>query len=234
MFHFKKFSVDDSRAAMKIGTDAVLLGAWAPCATETRILDIGTGSGILALMMAQRNPGVPVDAVEIDDEAAASAARNARLSPWNGNINVINSSLQLFAPGKQHAYSLIICNPPFFTNALKAPDRARNTARHNDSLPVNELLFITSQLLNENGRAAFILPAADAGNWLEVAAGCNLHLSHRTLVHSYPDREPHRALLSFSRTRQASIAENEICIYSGRNTYSTEYKELTRDFYLKF
>lgn len=234
MFHFKKFSIDDSKAAMKIGTDAVLLGAWAPCSSETRILDIGTGSGILALMMAQRNPGVPVDAVEIDDEAAASAARNAEISPWNGSISVTNSSLQLFAYGKQHAYSLIICNPPFFTNALKAPDRARNTARHNDSLPVNELLFITSQLLNENGRAAFILPAADAGNWLEMAAGCNLHLTHRLLVRSYTDREPHRILLTFCPTRQVTMAENELCIYSDRNTYNNDYKELTRDFYLKF
>jgi len=234
MFHFKKFSIDDSQAAMKIGTDAVMLGAWAPCNNETRILDIGTGSGLLALMMAQRNPGVPVDAVEIDDEAAAVAAVNVKLSPWHNNIAIINKSLQVFAQGKQSGYSLVICNPPFFTNSLKAPNAARNTARHNDSLPVSELLYITSQLLNENGKAAFILPAADAGNWLEVAAGCNLHLSHRTLVHSYTDREPHRALLSFCLTPQAAIAENEICIYSSRNIYTTEYKALTRDFYLKF
>lgn len=234
MFHFKKFSIDDSKAAMKIGTDAVLLGAWAPCSTETRILDIGTGSGILALMMAQRNPGVPVDAVEIDDEAAAMSVLNAKLSPWHNSIEIINSSLQLFTAGKTACYSLVICNPPFFTNSLKAPDAARNTARHNDSLPVNELLCITSQLLNENGKAAFILPAADADNWLAVAAGCNLHLSHRTLVRSYPDREPHRALLSLCPTPQTAISENEFCIYSSRNTYSTQYKELTRDFYLKF
>lgn len=219
---------------MKIGTDAVLLGAWAPCATETRILDIGTGSGILALMMAQRNPGVPVDAVEIDDEAAASAARNARLSPWNGNINVINSSLQLFAPGKQHGYSLIICNPPFFTNALKAPDRARNTARHNDSLPVNELLDISGRLLSEKGKAVFIMPAADIDNWLSLAAIYNLYLTHRTLVRSYTEREPHRALLAFSNTPQPETIEDEICIYSARNIYSAEYRSLTRDFYLKF
>ena len=234
MFHFKKFSIDDSKAAMKIGTDAVMLGAWAPCNNETRILDIGTGSGLLALMMAQRNPGVPVDAVEIDDEAAAMAIHNAELSPWHSSINVINTSLQVFAQGKQSGYSLVICNPPFFTNSLKAPNAARNTARHNDSLPVSELLYITSQLLNENGKAAFILPAADTANWLEMAAGCNLHLTHRTLVRSYPDREPHRALLSFCLTPQAAIAENEICIYSGRNTYSTQYKELTWDFYMKF
>ena len=234
MFHFKKFSIDDSKAAMKIGTDAVLLGAWAPCNSETRILDIGTGSGILALMMAQRNPGVPVDAVEIDEEAAAIAAINAELSPWHNSISIINSSLQLFTEGKTECYSLVICNPPFFTNSLKAPDAARSTARHNDSLPVNELLFITSKLLNKNGRAAFILPASDAGIWLEVAAGCNLHLTHRMPVRSYAHREPHRILLSFCRTRQVTIAEKELCIYSDRNTYSNDYKDLTRDFYLKF
>ncbi len=234
MFHFKKFSIDDSQSAMKIGTDAVLLGAWAPCSTETSILDIGAGSGILALMMAQRNPGVTVDAVEIDHEAATSATHNAKLSPWHSSINIINTSLQVFAQDKQAGYSLVICNPPFFTNSLKAPDAARNTARHNDSLPVDELLFFTSRLLNLNGKASFILPAADAENWLAVASGCNLHLTHCTLVRSYPDREPHRALLSFCRTPQADIAKNEICIYSGRNTYSSEYKALTRDFYLKF
>ena len=234
MFHFKKFSIDDSQSAMKIGTDAVLLGAWAPCSTETRILDIGTGSGILALMMAQRNPGVPVDAVEIDHEAAASATHNAKLSPWHSSINVINASLQAFAQHRQAGYSLVICNPPFFTNSLKAPDAARNTARHNDSLPVDELLLITSRLLNENGKASFILPAADVENWLAVASRCNLHPTHSTLVRSYTNREPHRALLSFCQSLQTVIAENEICIYSGRNTYSSEYKALTRDFYLKF
>jgi tRNA1Val (adenine37-N6)-methyltransferase len=234
VFHFKKFSIDDSKAAMKIGTDAVLLGAWAPCGSETRILDIGTGSGILALMMAQRNADIIIDAVEINHEASALAELNVHLSPWPNQVHIFNTTIQEFSLANKHNYSLIICNPPFFTDSLKAPDKARNTARHNDALPVKDLLQCTSNLLTENGKAAFIIPADAYENWKVEAAKQNLYPTHTTWVKSSESHAPHRVMLAFSRSKAVEITDNEISIYSSKNMYSPEYMELTRDFYLKF
>jgi tRNA1Val (adenine37-N6)-methyltransferase len=234
MFHFKKFSIDDSKAAMKIGTDAVLLGAWAPCGSETRILDIGTGSGILALMMVQRNANIIIDAVEIDSEASMLAKLNVQLSPWPGQVHIFNTTIQEFPLANKHNYSFIICNPPFFTDSLKAPDKARSTARHNDTLPVNHLLQCTSNLLTENGKAAFIIPADAYENWKVEAAKQNLYPTHTTRVKSSESHAPHRVMLAFSRSKAVEITDNEISIYISKNIYSPEYMELTRDFYLNF
>jgi tRNA1Val (adenine37-N6)-methyltransferase len=234
VFHFKKFSIDDSKAAMKIGTDAVLLGAWAPCDNETRILDIGTGSGILALMMAQRNLKTEIDAVEIDPDAAALAHQNILLSPWTDQVHIFNSSIQEFPTGKQPQYSLIISNPPFFINSLKAPDKARNTARHNDTLPLSDLFENTSKQLTENGKAAFIIPADAFENWKQEAAGFNLHPSVVTWVKSSLEHKAHRVLVTFTRRIKQLVPENEFIIYISRSVYSDEYKQLTKEFYLNF
>ena len=234
MFHFKKFSIDDSKAAMKIGTDAVLLGSWVPCGNETRILDIGTGSGILALMMAQRNTDIAIDAVEIDHDASMLAELNVQLSPWPDQVHIFNITIQEFSLANKHNYSLIICNPPFFTDSLKAPDMARSTARHNDTLPVKDLLYCTSNLLTESGKAAFIIPADAYENWKNEAANHNLYPTHTTWVKSADNHNPHRVMIVLSQKKQSEIIDNQISIYSSKNIYSSEYKELTGDFYLKF
>lgn len=234
MFHFKKFSIDDSKAAMKIGTDAVLLGAWAPCSGETRILDIGTGSGILALMMAQRNNKTKIDAIEIDNNAAFLAQQNVYLSPWSDQITIFSNPLQAFAQNKQDRYSLIICNPPFFSDSLKSPDQVRSMARHNDTLPVTELLQITSMLLTEQGKAAFIIPADAFDDWTAKALTFTLFPSAITKVKSSIHHSPHRVMVVFSRKENPDLAQNELCIYSSINTYSNEYRELTKPFYLNF
>lgn len=234
MFHFKKFSIDDSKAAMKIGTDAVLLGAWTTCEYETRILDIGTGSGILALMMAQRNVKTQVDAVEVDPDAAALARQNAELSPWANRIHIFSSSIQEFSIKENQKYSLIISNPPFFTDSLKAPDISRSLARHNDTLPVKELLSIASKLLTEKGKASFIIPADAFQNWKAEAGKLFLYPARVTHVKSSPGRHPHRIMAVFSKDYDSETLENEFCIYSSAKKYSNEYIELTKDFYLKF
>jgi len=234
MFHFKKFSIDDSKAAMKIGTDSVLLGAWTPCENETRILDIGTGSGILALMMAQRNKNIPVDTVELEPEAATLAKNNIQLSPWPGQVNIFNSSIQHFRIETLQKYSLVICNPPFFTDSLKTPGKARTMARHNDTLPVAELLELTSGVLAENGKAAFIIPAEAFGNWRTEAAKHNLFPGLVTEVKSSPRHTPHRVLVVFTHTEMQAVTHKEFIIYVSRSMYSHEYKELTKDFYLNF
>jgi len=234
MFHFKKFSIDDSKSAMKIGTDAVLLGAWVPLEDESRILDIGTGTGILALMMAQRNKKALIDAVELDSQAAILATENARLSPWAERIRIFNSSIQDFSLKNQHTYSLIICNPPFFKDSLKSPQKTRNLARHDDTLPVNELLPIASELLSKNGRAAFILPAEAFENWKNTAKECSIYPSAITWVKSTSEHKPHRVMVVFTTEDQAFVTENDMCIYASHNKYSLEYIELTDSFYLKF
>lgn len=233
MFHFKKFSIDDSTAAMKIGTDAVLLGAWTLCSDETRILDIGTGSGILALMIAQRTKAI-IDAIEIDSNAANLAQKNVRLSPWPDQIQIFNSSIQDFSVKTNNKYSLIISNPPFFTDSLKAPDKARNIARHNDTLPVKDLLEITSKLLTEHGKAAFIIPADAIGNWTIEASNLILYPACITRVKSTLTHSPHRVMVVFTKNKTPEILENEISIYSSKGIYTEEYRELTRDFYLNF
>jgi tRNA1Val (adenine37-N6)-methyltransferase len=234
MFHFKKFSIDDSKAAMKIGTDAVLLGAWIPCENGTRILDIGTGCGIVAIMMAQRNRKVPVDAVEIDADAAILAEQNFKLSPWADQLSLFHAPIQDFALKTHQKYSLVISNPPFFTNSLKTPHRARNIARHNDTLSVKDLLGITSKLLTEKGKAAFILPADAYENWVSEASSLLLYPALLTRVKSSASHKPHRVMILFSKVKISKIIENEIFIYRSKNIHSNEYRELTREFYLNF
>jgi tRNA1Val (adenine37-N6)-methyltransferase len=234
VFHFKKFSIDDSSAEMKIGTDAVILGAWAICENESRILDIGTGTGILALMMAQRNLNTAIDAVELENKAAELAENNVTLSPWSEQIQVFNSSLQEFSLHTHYRYSLVICNPPFFAYSLKSPVETRNLARHNDSLPVTELLQITSKVLLENGNAAFILPADAYNFWQEEAAKLLLYPVRKTFVRSSPAHKPHRILVLFAKEKIPDIIETNLIIYVSQNKYSQDYKELTKEFYLHF
>jgi tRNA1Val (adenine37-N6)-methyltransferase len=234
MFHFKKFSIEDSMAAMKIGTDAVLLGAWTVCNNETRILDVGTGTGILSLMLAQRTWETAIDALEIDADAAKLAMENILLSPWNDRINIFNIPFQEFAKHSQQKYSLIVCNPPFFAKSLKANSEARNLARHNDSLPVDVLLFGVANLLADEGKAAFIFPFDAIGKWQTEAAGNSLFPLRVTLVKSSPTCLPHRAMVVFTKAKKAEVMENEICIYNGKGSFSIEYQKLTSPYYLKF
>jgi tRNA1Val (adenine37-N6)-methyltransferase len=234
MFHFKKFSIDDGKAAMKVGTDAVLLGAWVKCGNETRILDIGTGSGILALMMAQRNNAVAIDSVEIDHDAAELARQNFLLSPWAQQISIYDETIQEFALHTESRYSLIVCNPPFFTGSLKTPGKARNLARHNDSLPVTELLDISASLLSEKGKAAFIIPFDAYEHWQQEAAKRNLFPSRATIVKSSPTHKPHRVMIEFTSIKQTGTNESELNIYQSEKKYSFDYQNLTKDFYLNF
>ncbi len=219
---------------MKIGTDGVLLGAWAGCANETRILDVGTGSGIIALMMAQRNANIAVDAVEPEQAAAKQASENFDLSPWNDQLCVYHASLQEFSAFAPFKYSQIVCNPPFFTASLKAPNGARKMARHNDSLPVSDLMRITSALITPQGKASFIIPADAYKNWIAVAGGFSLYPACVTLVKSSADRMAHRVLVTFTHIELPQLNENELIIYASPSVYSSGYKELTRDFYLSF
>ncbi len=231
-FTFKQFTVRQERCAMKVGTDGVLLGAWAYLDGCRRILDIGTGTGVIALMCAQRAiPDVLIDAIEIDAVAAAQAADNVTASPFSGRVRVHCTALQHFRPDAP--YDHILCNPPYFTAALKSPDSRRSTARHNDSLPFSDLTAAAARMLTPDGTLSVILPTAEADTFTPVARANGLHPARRTLVHPTPSSGPKRALLAFRRGETPEPETLSLTIELAPGTYSPEYIALTRDFYLK-
>lgn len=233
-FRFKQFVVHHNLTAMKVGTDGVLLGAWVDVDNPAEILDIGTGSGLLALMLAQRS-NAGIHAIDIDADACRQARFNVSLSPWENRIQVFNQSLQEFVAKNEKKYDLIVCNPPFFVNSLKNPDPKRSNARHNDMLPLTELFKGSASLLqSENGKLNIILPFDQMENAIALAKEYNLNAFRRTLVQPTPSKPFHRVLLGFWFGKE-NADTRQICIEMNlRHEYSEEYKELTKDFYLKF
>lgn len=231
-FQFKQFSVSHQLCAMKVGTDGVLLGAWADVGQGGNIADIGTGSGLIALMLAQRTEG-NIDAIDINEEACAQAKINVENSIFRERIRVIRSDLQSFTPGK--AYDLIVCNPPFFSNSLKSPDANRTTARHNDSLSFEVLVEKSASLLAPEGTLSVIIPF-DAHEIFEDKAIQNgLHPVRKTIVRPTPQHPPKRVLLEYSPSawKRKGYSDSELVIELERHVYSEEYIRLTKEFYLK-
>lgn len=231
MFQFKQFTIHQQRSAMKVGTDGVLIGAWASVRVNDRtILDIGTGTGLIALMLAQRNPEAEVVAVEIDSESAAQARDNVAASPWSDRVTVEECAVQDFVSDLK--FDLIVSNPPYFVDSQKCPDGSRNTARHTDTLSFSELMKAAERLLAPDGRFAVIVPAESA---MSVIAAGNMHLVRRCDVCTKPSAQPKRVMLEFSPRFEGAALREELTIGDGTNGgYSPEYVALTRDFYLKF
>ncbi|PZX20667.1 tRNA1Val (adenine37-N6)-methyltransferase [Breznakibacter xylanolyticus] len=233
-FQFKQFTVHHHLSAMKVGTDGVLLGAWADAATATRLLDVGTGSGLLALMMAQRFPHVAITAIDLVDSAVAQACENVLLSPWGERIDVIQVSLQAYAQEPAHRFETIVCNPPYFTNSLTAPDAHRTAARHNHTLPFHELAHGVERLLTSDGNFCVVLPA-DQYDIICTAMKEVGMIPHRLLrVYPLPHKPAKRVLIEFRRGA-SHCQEDALVIESGeRHVYTDAYRALTCDFYLKF
>ena len=231
MFQFKQFTIHQQRSAMKVGTDGVLVGAWASVrANDRTILDIGTGTGLIALMLAQRNPEAEVVAVEIDSESAAQARDNVAASPWSDRVTVEECAVQDFVSDLK--FDIIVSNPPYFVDSQKCPDGSRNTARHTDTLSFSELMKAAERLLAPDGRFAVIVPAESA---MSVIAAGNLHLVRRCDVRTKPSAQPKRVMLEFSPRFEGAALREELTIGDGTNGgYSPEYVALTRNFYLKF
>lgn len=230
-FLFKQFSITQENTAMKVGTDGVLLGAWSK-AIEGKILDIGTGTGLIALMLAQRTKTALIDAIEIDKLASEDAQKNFDNSVWKERLISFNSPLQDFQPQKE--YDLIISNPPFFINATKAPEINRNNARHTDSLSFDELISSVKRLLANTGIFSLILPINEANHFIELAQLNKLFLNRKCLVKPSPTKAAKRTLMEFSFTKK-EIVEEELTIETeNRHEYTKEYISLTKDFYLKF
>lgn len=225
-FAFKRFAVDQSGCAMKVGTDGVLLGAWCDCSGD-RILDAGTGSGLIALMAAQRNVSAMIDAVEIDPAAAECAGRNVAASPWSDRISVICSALQNFDTSSR--YDSIISNPPYFSETLRSPDPARAAARHSCSLPHRELISAALRLLATGGRLSVILPAGEMPAFSLQASAAGLHLLRRCEVATKPDAAPKRIMSEWGRNGGRSDIPAEL---TSITVGSDEYRLLTNEFYL--
>ncbi len=216
---------------MKIGTDAVLLGAWTNVPPSGKILDVGTGSGILALMMAQRSLAW-IDAVEIDRDAAGQARQNAAASPWKERIRIYTSAFQEFMIENKEQYDLIICNPPYFVRSLKAPDPARRVSRHDETLPANELLQGAATLLRDSGRLALIFPADALKSWLLEAALTGFYPVRTCTVFSREGKPSTRVMAEFSREANPAQESGNLMIRYKDGRYTEEYIELTKEFYL--
>ncbi len=233
-FRFKQFMVRQDRTAMKVGTDGVLLGAWAGDGKPSAILDVGTGTGLIALMMAQRFPDAMIDAVEPDPDAASQAEENFSLSLWQERLKMYYGNFHGFAESCGKQYDLIVSNPPYFHHSLKAPAAGRTLARHDDSLPKETLLHDAVGLLGAEGQFAVILPRDHSGGFISAASGYSL-FPHRVLrVRALPGKPIIREMVSFGFINREPRKEELVIESGGRHIYSEEYKKLTKDFYLAF
>ncbi|MGL5771864.1 MAG: tRNA1(Val) (adenine(37)-N6)-methyltransferase [Bacteroidales bacterium] len=234
-FEFKQFKVFHGQCAMKVGTDAVLLGSWAKTtAADKSILDIGTGSGIISLMLAQRAQSAHIDAIDIDDSAYLQAKANFESSPWSERLQAYRIDFTQYMDNTQldRKYDLIVSNPPYFTNGILAPCNKRSTARHINSLNYQQLFKGVVHFLNKNGRFALILPY-DAEKEIETLANSfDLYLRRKCFVYPKPDGVIKRLMWEFS-PEEGDIHEEHLTIEMSRHVYTPEYIALTKDYYLK-
>lgn len=228
-FRFKQFEVVQDKCAMKVNTDGVLLGAWADVNNATRILDIGTGSGIIALMAAQQNNFAEIDALEIDEPSFEQAAENFKQSKWSKQLKAFHQALQNFSPS--YKYDIIISNPPYFVNDMKSPQLPKNIARHSIKLTYCELMANSNRLLSANGKLFICVPAFNFENIQHEAQTVNLFITRHAQVIAVEGKPSYLSLLCFEQ--QKLPATNETIIIQNEEGKLTEhYKKLTVDYYL--
>ncbi|RWX03550.1 tRNA1(Val) (adenine(37)-N6)-methyltransferase [Flavobacterium cerinum] len=233
MFQFKQFSVNQDKCAMKVGTDGVLLGAWSPLENiPYSILDIGTGTGVIALMLAQRSNAEQIDAMEIDDDAYEQAVDNFENSPWGDRLFCYHAGLDEFMEEPEDEYDLIVSNPPFYTEDYTSGDEQRDKARFTASLPFEDLIEAADLLLSENGIFCVIIPFKEEDSFIALAKEFDLFPFKITRVKGTPTSEIKRSMIAFSRNKREIIID-ELIIETARHEYTSEYIALTKDFYLK-
>ena len=229
-FAFKQFTVRHDRCAMKVGTDGVLLGAWTDLSHSRRILDIGTGTGLIALMLAQRCMDARITAIDLDSAAVEQAQENIQASPWKDRIEALQQDICTYH--HNGTFDTIVSNPPYFIDSLKCPNGQRSTARHTDTLDAYRLIGKVSELLTSDGRFSIILPAEQTEDLIRVASEKGLHPSRQTWVITRPGLSPKRILMEF-RKIPVTLQPDELVIELERHVYSEEYIALTQEFYLK-
>lgn len=232
-FQFKKFTLQQDRCAMKVGTDGVLLGAWTSLEhNPNSILDVGTGTGLIALQMAQRSNAELIDAVELDKNAFEQCVENFETSEWSDRLFCYHASFQEFAEEIEEHYDLIVSNPPFYSEDVPSGDKARDNARQNQVLPFEVLLSGVSKLLSDKGQFAVIIPFNLQEDFFSYAAINGLYPNKRTLVKGNFDAPIKRLLLQFSK-EISDVVTDELVIEKDRHVYTDSYIKLTKDFYIK-
>lgn len=227
-FQFKQFKVEHDRCAMKVGTDGVLLGAWAEVTDARRVLDIGTGTGLIALMVAQRTRDARIEGIDVDEAAVEQAEENVAASPWKDRILIRKEDIR---QTQETGYDVIVSNPPYFEEQVTCPDERRNTARHAGELGFDELLDAVCRLLTADGIFSVVLPTGAYDRFVALAAVRHLYIRRCTWVFTKPTAKPKRVLLAFGRTI-CPWQEEHLYIMENPPAYSGAYKALTGDFYL--
>jgi tRNA1Val (adenine37-N6)-methyltransferase len=231
-FNFKQFTINQDKSAFKVGTDSVLLGAFINVAGSKNILDIGTGTGVIVIMLAQRSDA-EISAIEPDPDSFSQACENVSHCKWHNRINVENTTLQNYHPGKGK-FDLIVSNPPYFNNSLKNPDPRKSAARHNYALNPDEILEGVIRLLDDQGSFHLILPYVEGNIFIAEAQQFGLYCNSILKIKPLPGAEIKRLILSFSRDRKKA-SEKFLTIEHGKgHEFTEEYINLTKDFYLKF
>jgi tRNA1Val (adenine37-N6)-methyltransferase len=233
-FQFKQFKVNQHLAAMKVGTDGVLLGAWFDAAGQQRLLDVGTGTGLLALMAVQRFPQLTVQAIDVDEDAVKQADENFMTSPWNDRLNAVCEPFQTYSLNHPGEYDHVVCNPPYFVQSLKAPDRARSLARHDEGLSFADLAAGINCVLKPDGIATIILPPLEMEALTALMAQYGYTIVRQLNVFAVPNKPVKRIVAAFSKAKTDKTEEDLIIESFGRHGYSDEYKQLTREFFLAF
>lgn len=232
MFRFKRFEVEDEHCAMKVGTDGVLLGAWARVEDSMRILDVGTGTGLIALMAAQRNAQAQIVALDIEHGAVCEAQYNVRRTPWAERIDVVCCDVRSYSV--EQRFDHIVSNPPYFIDSLPSPDTLRAVARHTSSLGYGEMVDAAQRLLTVDGRLSIVLPTECAARFRYEAFG-RLWLTRLLDVSTREGEAPKRTLMEFQLSEQPLLPRcHSLVIHNHQGGYSDEYRLLTEEFYLGF
>ncbi len=232
-FRFRQFEVSHHRSTMKVGTDAVVLGTWLDVSESCKILEIGTGCGIIALMLAQKSAAA-IDAIDVDEESVKEASENFSNSPWNDRLKATHLSLVDFANDKTNIYDLIVSNPPFFRKSLLPPDEKRQLARHHTNLSFEAFLVHSAHLLNPSGRLAVILPVSEEKLFTEIAGNVGLFLKSKLDIFPKPTKPKKRVILVFSFQKIENPIYDSIILRDDAGHYSDDYKKITKDFHEDF
>ncbi|MBS1781417.1 MAG: methyltransferase [Bacteroidetes bacterium] len=231
-FQFKQFTIHQDRCAMKVSTDACIQGAWTPVKQGVqRILDIGCGTGLLTLMLAQRTESAIIDAIELDEDAALQAKENVQKSPWQDRINVIQADVRDYTFTEQ--YDMVICNPPFFNNSLLGDDTGRNQVRHTLSLSYKDLFEVIKKVLTPGGYASILLPAAEHVLWKEIVTNGGWGFESTLKVYPKHNASYNRVVSISTANSDGMQQEQQLQIYAANGGYTTDFVELMRPFYLK-